>query len=397
MTDESPPTNARVDTNNPSSPHNHSDWYVHDLALAAELGKTLLDRNRVLEQALEYARAEGQQKDIELQLLHKQLSELRALSQKRGALVDEADGYNQELDRLNRQLIKELTADRQKIERLKAHVACLEQEVSHLSEQLDHCTCDHTYPLRPRSVTNTTDRCALRSGSHSPACYTPPPNHSTHSVTTRRHTVTTKGMFIDDEFQDQPQLSTCELHSNSVIQADSSHHIPGVRWPLGQVCSSPSFCPAAHLIRSSSWPALYVPDSPVDDIQPALRKPSHPMPRIQNASDLQAPTSGDKFSTSKHRGINSFFDDDGLRPPPRFGSGSSTHSTQPNERSSCTADDLKALKDVLDDATFIRHLEAIYCIKLRCQVSNDYQPRYKQLFQEAFQMLRTVKTSHANS
>ncbi|KER31087.1 hypothetical protein X801_04892 [Opisthorchis viverrini] len=380
MTDESLPAHSRIDANNPSSPPNHSDWYVRDLALAAELGKTLLDRNRVLDQALEHARAEGQQKDIELQLLHKQLSELRALSQKRGALVDEADGYNQELDRLNRQLIKELTADRQKIERLKAHVACLEQEVSDLSELLDHCTCEHTYPLRPRSATNTTDRCALRSGPPSPACYTPPPNHSTHSVTTHRHTVTTKGMFIDDEFQDQPQLSTCELHSTSVIQTDSSHHIPGVRWPLGQMCSSPSFCPTAQLIRSSSWPALYVPNSPSDDIQPALRKPSHP---IQNG----------KWTST----VFQYADDDGLRPPPRFGSGSSTHSTQPNERSSCTADDLKALKDVIDDATFIRHLEAIYCIKLRCQVSNDYQPPYKQLFQEAFQMLRTLKTGHANS
>lgn len=56
---------------------------------------------------------------------------------------------------------------------------------------------------------------------------------------------------------------------------------------------------------------------------------------------------------------------------------------------------LRELQDLLDDATFIRRLENIYALKLQCGVpsltSTDYQPQYKQLFQDAFRMLRDLK------
>ncbi|VDP88755.1 unnamed protein product [Echinostoma caproni] len=49
--------------------------------------------------------------------LLKQLTELRELSQRKAAFVDEADSYNMELDRNNRRLMKQMVADKQKIAR----------------------------------------------------------------------------------------------------------------------------------------------------------------------------------------------------------------------------------------------------------------------------------------
>ncbi|KAK4468612.1 hypothetical protein MN116_007802 [Schistosoma mekongi] len=111
-------------------------WHDNDLILAAELGKALLDRNRKLELALEKSKDVEREKDAEIEFLIKEVTNLRELSQRKMEFVDEADRYNQELDISNRQLMRKISEDQQKIQRLSNTVATLEEQVAGLLERL---------------------------------------------------------------------------------------------------------------------------------------------------------------------------------------------------------------------------------------------------------------------
>ncbi|CAH8588709.1 unnamed protein product [Heterobilharzia americana] len=114
-------------------------WHDNDLVLAAELGKALLDRNRKLELALEKSKSIEREKNAEIEFLIKELTNLRELSQRKMAFVDEADRYNQELDNSNRQLMRKISEDQQKIQRLSNTIASLEDQVAGLVERLKKC------------------------------------------------------------------------------------------------------------------------------------------------------------------------------------------------------------------------------------------------------------------
>ncbi|CAI2732508.1 unnamed protein product [Schistosoma spindalis] len=111
-------------------------WHDNDLILAAELGKALLDRNRKLELALEKSKSIEQEKDAEIEFLIKEITNLRELSQRKMEFVDEADRYNQELDNNNRQLMRKISEDQQKIQRLSNTIAMLEEQIAGLVERL---------------------------------------------------------------------------------------------------------------------------------------------------------------------------------------------------------------------------------------------------------------------
>ncbi|TNN16539.1 Cerebellar degeneration-related protein isoform 2 [Schistosoma japonicum] len=111
-------------------------WHDNDLILAAELGKALLDRNRKLELALEKSKDVEREKDAEIEFLIKEVTNLRELSQRKMEFVDEADRYNQELDISNRQLMRKISEDQQKIQRLSNTIATLEEQVAGLLERL---------------------------------------------------------------------------------------------------------------------------------------------------------------------------------------------------------------------------------------------------------------------
>ncbi|CAH8613468.1 unnamed protein product [Schistosoma curassoni] len=111
-------------------------WHDNDLILAAELGKALLDRNRKLELALEKSKSIEQEKDAEIEFLIKEITNLRELSQRKMEFVDEADRYNQELDNNNRQLMRKISEDQQKIQRLSNTIAMLEEQIAGLMERL---------------------------------------------------------------------------------------------------------------------------------------------------------------------------------------------------------------------------------------------------------------------
>ncbi|CAH8863319.1 unnamed protein product [Trichobilharzia szidati] len=116
-------------------------WHDNDLVLAAELGKALLDRNRKLELALEKSKFVEREKSAEIEFLIKELTSLRELSNRKMEFVDEADRYNQELSNSNRQLMRKISEDQQKIQRLSNTIASLEDQVAGLTERLKKCEC----------------------------------------------------------------------------------------------------------------------------------------------------------------------------------------------------------------------------------------------------------------
>ncbi|KAF8566287.1 hypothetical protein P879_09335 [Paragonimus westermani] len=226
--------------------------FDNDLVLAAELGKALLERNNSLEKALEKYRYDEQEKDLELELLRRQISELRDLSQKRSALVDEADGYNQELDRLNRRLMLEMAADKNEIKRLRSNVANLEEQLVDLLEQLSECTCERNFRVerRPCSYLSQPEGRLSRSASSSPVFRAPLSTRCFPSSLFRNRSAVDKGLFIDDELADQPQLSTCSTGPF----VDRLHEVLRNTNYSSQPLST--FRPLPQFICSSSWPTI---------------------------------------------------------------------------------------------------------------------------------------------
>ncbi|KAF7233440.1 hypothetical protein EG68_02477 [Paragonimus skrjabini miyazakii] len=368
--------------------------FDNDLVLAAELGKALLERNNLLEQTLEKYRYDEQEKDLELELLRRQISELRDLSQKRSALVDEADGYNQELDRLNRRLLLEMAADKKEIKRLRSNVANLEEQLVDLLEQLSECTCERNFRVerRPCSYFSQPEGRLSRSASSSPVFRAPLSTRCFPSSIFRNRNAVDKGLFIDDELADQPQLSTCStgplvdrLHEVLRNTNYSSQPLSTLR-PLPRFTRSSSWPPILHMTCSPNEPIVVDgiaadPKSPHDYTHP----PGLHRPRATNAMS--------KNQTTGIRTLNTT----NLRSSPCSAAATLSVPTSydtsvgHNSTMTCTKEDIKTLEDMLDDAAFFKRLEAIYNMKVRCQVSNDYQPRYKQLFKDAFQLVRSSK------
>ncbi|KAF6780250.1 hypothetical protein AHF37_00238, partial [Paragonimus kellicotti] len=373
---------------------------------------------------------------LSFQLLRRQISELRDLSQKRSALVDEADGYNQELDRLNRRLMLEMAADKKEIKRLRSNVANLEEQLVDLLEQLNECTCERTFPIerRPCSYLCQPEGRLSRSASSSPVYRASLSTRCFPSSVFRNRSAVDKGLFIDDELADQPQLSTCSTGPLVDRLPEVLRNTNYSGQPLSTLRPLPRFT------RSSSWPTiprlLCSPNEPivVDGIAVDLKSPQD----YTHSSGLRSSRVTSVVSKTQTTGIRtpnttslrsscsavylllslSLFICPGSRVTSVVSKTQTTGIRTPNTTSlrsscsaaatpsvptsydtsvghnpamTCTKEDIKTLEDMLDDAAFFKRLETIYNMKVRCQVSNDYQPRYKQLFKDAFQLVRSSK------
>ncbi|CAL8092576.1 unnamed protein product [Calicophoron daubneyi] len=168
----------------------------NDIVLAAELGKVLLDRNRSLEQALQESRLSEQEKTAEIKFLVEQLAYLRESSLQKSAFADQADCYNQELDRNNRRLVQEMMADKRKIERMSVKIARLEEQVTNLLDRLaEYESVDgprHSLHSGTRPSSGSSDRRNMDPTQFTPSSITASSDYPQ--------------IFIDDEFVDQPQL-----------------------------------------------------------------------------------------------------------------------------------------------------------------------------------------------
>ncbi|XP_003464846.1 cerebellar degeneration-related protein 2-like isoform X2 [Cavia porcellus] len=142
-------------------------WYdqqdlEQDLHLAAELGKTLLERNKELEESLQQMYSTNEEQVQEIEYLTKQLDMLRHVNEQHAKVYEQLDLTARDLELTNQRLVLESKAAQQKIhglteteERLQAQVEELQAQVEQLRglkqlcmrrEKRDRRRTIHTFP-----------------------------------------------------------------------------------------------------------------------------------------------------------------------------------------------------------------------------------------------------------
>ncbi|XP_057682744.1 cerebellar degeneration-related protein 2-like isoform X2 [Corythoichthys intestinalis] len=117
-------------------------WYdkqdlEHDLQLAAELGKSLLERNQELEQGLQQMYSTNQEQVQEIEHLGKQVDLLRQVNDQHAKVYEQLDGASRELEQSNQKLTQENRAAQHKIHGLMDTVEVLQTRVDELQLQVD--------------------------------------------------------------------------------------------------------------------------------------------------------------------------------------------------------------------------------------------------------------------
>ncbi|XP_061433115.1 cerebellar degeneration-related protein 2-like isoform X2 [Lethenteron reissneri] len=113
-------------------------WYDHrdleqDLQLAAELGKTLLERNTELEETLQQLYAANQEQAQELESRQAEL--LRQVNEQHARVYEQLDNASRDLETDNQRLLLENKAGQHRVERLTATVQDLQDQVEQLQQQ----------------------------------------------------------------------------------------------------------------------------------------------------------------------------------------------------------------------------------------------------------------------
>ncbi|XP_044928605.1 cerebellar degeneration-related protein 2 [Mustela nigripes] len=117
-------------------------WYDHqdlqqDLQLAAELGKTLLDRNTELEDSLQQMYTTNQEQLQEIEYLTKQVELLRQMNEQHAKVYEQLDVTARELEETNQKLVADSKASQQKILSLTDTIECLQNNIDHLQSQVE--------------------------------------------------------------------------------------------------------------------------------------------------------------------------------------------------------------------------------------------------------------------
>lgn len=117
-------------------------WYDHrdlqqDLQLAAELGKTLLDRNTELEDSLQQMYTTNQEQLQEIEYLTKQVELLRQMNEQHAKVYEQLDVTARELEETNQKLAADSKASQQKILSLTETIECLQNNIDHLQGQVE--------------------------------------------------------------------------------------------------------------------------------------------------------------------------------------------------------------------------------------------------------------------
>ncbi|XP_066496785.1 cerebellar degeneration-related protein 2 [Tiliqua scincoides] len=138
-------------------------WYdqqdlQQDLHLAAELGKTLLDRNTELETSLQQMYATNEEQLQEIEYLTKQVELLRQMNDQHAKVYEQLDVTARELEDANQRLVADSRSSQQRIlsltetiESLQTHIDDLQRQVEDLkSSGQGHVS--HERSEQPRSV-----------------------------------------------------------------------------------------------------------------------------------------------------------------------------------------------------------------------------------------------------
>ncbi|XP_071766560.1 cerebellar degeneration-related protein 2 [Centroberyx gerrardi] len=117
-------------------------WYSkqdleHDLHLAAELGKTLLDRNHELEQALQQMYSTNQEQLQEIEYLTKQVDLLRQMNDQHAKVYEQLDVAARDLEQGNHRLVQDNRLAQQKIHSLTETIEGLQTHMEDLQTQVE--------------------------------------------------------------------------------------------------------------------------------------------------------------------------------------------------------------------------------------------------------------------
>ncbi|KAJ8283862.1 hypothetical protein COCON_G00027120 [Conger conger] len=117
-------------------------WYdqqdlEQDLHLAAELGKTLLERNKELEDALQQMYITNEEQVQEIEYLSKQLETLREMNEQHAKVYEQLDVTARELELANQGLVLDSKASQQRIERLTGTIDVLQGQVEALTVKVE--------------------------------------------------------------------------------------------------------------------------------------------------------------------------------------------------------------------------------------------------------------------
>lgn len=121
---------------------NGDSWYnpqdlEHDLHLAAELGKTLLDRNHDLEQALQQMYSTNQEQLQEIEYLTKQVDLLRQMNDQHAKVYEQLDMAARDLEEGNHRLVRDNRLAQHKIQGLTETIEGLQTHMEDLQAQVE--------------------------------------------------------------------------------------------------------------------------------------------------------------------------------------------------------------------------------------------------------------------
>uniref|UniRef100_A0A8C0ISA2 Cerebellar deration related protein 2 like n=1 Tax=Chelonoidis abingdonii TaxID=106734 RepID=A0A8C0ISA2_CHEAB len=112
-------------------------FYFSDLHLAAELGKTLLERNKELEDSLQQMYATNEEQVQEIEYLTKQLEMLRQMNDQHAKVYEQLDLTARDLELANQKLVLESKTSQQKIQCLTETIEGLQNQVEELQKQVE--------------------------------------------------------------------------------------------------------------------------------------------------------------------------------------------------------------------------------------------------------------------
>ncbi|XP_039480982.1 cerebellar degeneration-related protein 2-like [Drosophila santomea] len=115
---------------------NVSQFMLDDLQLAAELGKTLLERNKELETFIKEYKIKGDEQELEILHLRKHINAMTEVNDSRLKVYEQLEVGIQDLERANQRLNLEKNRDKKQLKSLTTNTEVLEARCEELSQLL---------------------------------------------------------------------------------------------------------------------------------------------------------------------------------------------------------------------------------------------------------------------
>lgn len=128
---------------------------LQDLQLAAELGKTLLERNKELENIIKLHQSTVEEQAQEIEYMKKQTAALREVNDSRLKIYEQLEVSIQDLERANHRLVIENTSDKKLIKSQCSTIETLEARCEELQKKIDELYEQHENRLRQQTTSQS--------------------------------------------------------------------------------------------------------------------------------------------------------------------------------------------------------------------------------------------------